>query len=81
MPLPLRRKTVPGWVPGGTLISGVLGQGGHFDDRAQGGLGEADRDLAEQIIAFAPENLMALDVQNNIQISRLSPAHSRFAVA
>src|SRR5438477_4531726 len=53
----------------------------HIDLCAEGGLHEADRDFADQIVAFAMKNFVRLDVKNHVKIPGRTAARARFAVA
>src|SRR5450830_1781572 len=56
-------------------------QGWHFDFAAQGRLGERDRHFAMQVVAFALEHGVRLDVDFHIQVARRTAIRARFAVA
>ena len=55
---------------GRDLERGLAGEGGHFDGASQGGEGELDRDLAEEIVAVALEQLVLLDGDDDADIYR-----------
>src|SRR5471032_1118703 len=53
----------------------------HFDFAAQRRLGERDRHFAMQVVAFALEHRVRLDVNFHIQVARRSAIGARLAVA
>src|SRR5476649_2370823 len=59
----------------------LAGQRRHFDFTAQGRLAERDRHFAMQVVAFALEHGVRLDVDFHIQIARRAAIGTRFAVA
>src|SRR5450830_980352 len=56
-------------------------QGRHFDFAAQGCLGERNRHFAMQVVAFALEYGVRLDVDFHIQVTGRAAIRTRFAVA
>src|SRR5471030_2889034 len=56
-------------------------QSRHFDFAAQGRLAERDRHFAMQVVAFALEHGVRLDVDFHIQVARRAAIGARFAVA
>src|SRR5476649_1399172 len=59
----------------------LAGQRRHFDFTTQGRLAERDRHFAMQVVAFALEHGVRLDVDFHIQIARRAAIGTRFAVA
>src|SRR5436190_18853538 len=53
----------------------------HSDFRAERGLDEIHRHLAQQIIAVTLKDFMRLHVEHDVQIARRTAAESRLAVA
>ena len=68
-PLPLRVKTLPGCVPAGIARRVVAVDGGHFDLGAQGGLGDVDVQVEQDIILAAAEELVRLDLDFQVQVA------------
>jgi hypothetical protein len=66
---------------GRDLDSGLSFEGGNIDLRAQGGLNKTDRNIANQVVSVALEDLMSLNVEDDIEIACGTTASACFAVA
>ena len=53
----------------------------HLDIAAERRQRELDRDFAEQILTLTLEELVFLDREHDVEIARITPRYSRFAVA
>ena len=81
MPLPRSRNVVPVCVPSGTLTVSLSSSAGHDDLAAERERREVHRDLAEQVVAVAPEELVLLHVDDDVEIARRAAGRAGFAFA
>src|ERR1700687_389893 len=82
MPLPESRKRWPDCVPPGTLTQGLAANDGRLLDlAAHDRRHDGDRHPAMQVGAFALEERVGADRQENIKIARRAAAHAGFAFA
>src|SRR5207237_120767 len=63
------------------LDRGLAVQSRHADFGAEGGLDKINGDFAQEIVGFTLENLVRLDVENNVQITRGTATRAGLAVA
>ena len=64
-------------MPGGNFDGSLAVESGHIDFRAEGGLDETDRHLAEQVVAVALEDFVRADVEDHVEIARRGRRASR----
>ena len=81
MPLPRSLKTWPLCVPGRHLEIRFAFECRHRNFAAERRHGEGDRHFAIEIVFFALEDRMLLDVNDDIKIAGRSAADSGFAIA
>ena len=69
IPLPRSRSVVPVCVPSGTLTRLGAVERRHLDLAAERDGGEVHRDLAEQVVAVAAEELVLLHVDDDVEVA------------
>src|SRR5690606_25038485 len=66
---------------GGGLQRAFAEKRGHLDRAAEGGEGELDRDLAEEVVAVALEEFVFLDLEHDVEVAGLTAGEAGLAVA
>ena len=79
MPLPRSRSVVPVCVPSGTLTVSVPSSVGTCNLAAERDGREVHRDLAEQVVAVAAEELVLLHVDDDVEVAGRAAGRARFA--
>ena len=80
-PRPLTLSSLPGCEPAGHLQRDRAVRRRHVDGRAERGVGVADRDVDDQIVAAAGVERRGLDVDDDVEVAGGAAVPSRLALA